>query len=57
MDKVAGAMQGIEFELVASDLSKDEVDNLRAAFAWRSEWQVQRSKGRVSSALYLSRDW
>jgi uncharacterized membrane protein len=33
VDKVAEAMQGIEFELVASNLSQDEEDNLRAAFA------------------------
>jgi uncharacterized membrane protein len=33
MDKVADAMQGIEFELIASNLSKEEEDNLRAAFA------------------------
>jgi uncharacterized membrane protein len=33
VDKVADAMQGMEFELIASNLSKDEEDNLRAAFA------------------------
>lgn len=32
-DKVAEAMRGIEFWLIASNLSRDEEDNLRAAFA------------------------
>jgi uncharacterized membrane protein len=33
MDKVTAAAKGMEFELIASNLSKDEEDNLRAAFA------------------------
>jgi uncharacterized membrane protein len=33
MDKVADAMQGMEFELIASNLSKEQEDELRAAFA------------------------
>jgi len=33
VDKVADAMQGMEFELIASNLSKEEEDNLRAAFS------------------------
>jgi len=57
VDKVAHAMQGMEFERIASNLSKDEEDNLRAAFARRSERQVQRSKGPVLSALHLPKDW
>jgi uncharacterized membrane protein len=33
MDKVADAFEGIEFELIASNLSKEQEDELRAAFA------------------------
>jgi uncharacterized membrane protein len=33
VDKVADAMQGMEFEIIASNLSKEEEDNLRAAFS------------------------
>ena len=33
VDKVADAMQGLEFEIVATNLSKEEEDSLRAAFA------------------------
>jgi uncharacterized membrane protein len=33
MDKVAEAMQGMEFELIASNLSREQEDELRAAFA------------------------
>jgi uncharacterized membrane protein len=32
-DKVAEAMKGTKFELIASNLSREEEDNLRAAFA------------------------
>ena len=33
VDKVADAMQGLDFEIVATNLSKEEEDTLRAAFA------------------------
>ena len=33
VDKVADAMQGMEFEIIASNLSQEEEDNLRTAFA------------------------
>jgi len=33
MDKVADAFEGVEFELIASNLSKEQEDELRAAFA------------------------
>jgi uncharacterized membrane protein len=33
IDKVADAMQGLDFEIVATNLSKEEEDTLRAAFA------------------------
>ena len=33
VDKVADAMKGMEFELIASNLSKEQEDELRAAFA------------------------
>jgi len=33
IDKVADAMQGLDFEIVATNLSKEEEDSLRAAFA------------------------
>lgn len=33
MDKVADAFKGVEFELIASNLSKEQEDELRAAFA------------------------
>ena len=33
MDKTADAFKGIEFELIASNLSKEQEDELRAAFA------------------------
>jgi len=33
MDKVTAAAKGMEFELIASNLSKEEEDNLRTAFA------------------------
>ena len=33
MDKVTEAAKGLEFELIASNLSKEEENNLRAAFA------------------------
>ena len=32
-DKVAEAMKGLKFELIASNLSKEEEDKLRAVFA------------------------
>jgi uncharacterized membrane protein len=32
-DKVADAAKGMKFELIASNLSKEEEDKLRAAFA------------------------
>ena len=33
VDKVADAMKGLDFEIVATNLSKEEEDTLRAAFA------------------------
>jgi uncharacterized membrane protein len=33
MDKVTEAVKGQKFEIIASNLSKEEEDNLRAAFA------------------------
>ena len=33
VDKVADAMKGLDFEIVATNLSKEEEDSLRAAFA------------------------
>jgi uncharacterized membrane protein len=33
MDKVADAFEAVEFELIASNLSKEQEDELRAAFA------------------------
>ena len=33
MDKVADAFKGVKFELIASNLSKEQEDELRAAFA------------------------
>jgi uncharacterized membrane protein len=33
MDKVVDAFKGVEFELIASNLSKEQEDDLRAAFA------------------------
>ena len=33
VDKVADAMKGLDFEIVAANLSKEEEDSLRAAFA------------------------
>jgi len=33
MDKVADAFKGVEFDLIASSLSKEQEDELRAAFA------------------------
>ncbi len=33
VDKVVDAMKGLEFELVSTNLSQEEEDNLRAAFA------------------------
>ncbi len=33
MDKVAEAAKGLDFELIASNLTKEQEDNLRAAFA------------------------
>jgi uncharacterized membrane protein len=33
VDKVAEAMKSVEFELVSTNLSKEEEDKLRAAFA------------------------
>jgi uncharacterized membrane protein len=33
VDKVADALKGFDFEIIATNLSKEEEDNLRAAFA------------------------